>query len=706
MLFKKGENMKKLKFYFIILLLTLFFSSFSLTDIKVNATTNGTWLDDITVATNTWDNGGTIKNVNEFVQFAYNVTSGKTYNGKTIKLGADIDLSGKSWISMEHFYGTFDGKYHTISGMTIDNDSLAGSTIGTNRYLGLFGRLSGATIKNLTLEGSMDITINDTSRIDINVGSLYGTGSNLIIENVTVNVPIEADLRSWSSETGINIGVGGFAGFTTISGTNKSLIKNCASLGNVTVKLKGSGYVGGFIQSAVSTDVINCYALGDVTVTDDNLYNEYVGGFAPSASSTNSWTNCYYGGTVTSNTNYYDQMWGSRGSLTAENVYAKTGCISKYRNFSNNTYTSVGTFTNNTGVLTATESTTLSYGADLLTALNAYVSANSEDGLYAWNVNPAINNGYPYLIVNVPTPVTYTVTFDIDGGSSLDDQTIEENDFVSKPTNDPTKTGYTFGGYYKDSGFVMEWNFTTEAVTTDTTIYVKWIEIIPTYTVTFDIDGGSSLDDQTIDRNGLVTKPTNDPTKTGYTFGGYYKDSGFTEEWNFPTDTVTTDTTIYVKWVEVIPTYTVTFDIDGGSSLGNLTIDDNGLVTKPTNDPTKTGYTFGGYYKDSGFTEEWNFTTDTVTSNTTIYVKWVANGSNIGLIILIVLLCFLFLLLLIYILWKESVIKGKLVNTLIRWMDPVMVKVCGLFCKKEKLFTVIGTKTEQKEDKVKKSDKE
>jgi len=44
-------------------------------------------------------------------------------------------------------------------------------------------------------------------------------------------------------------------------------------------------------------------------------------------------------------------------------------------------------------------------------------------------------------------------------------------------------------------------------------------------------------------------------------------------------------------------TYTVTFDSQGGSTVGPQAVGDGGLVTKPT-DPTKTGYTFGGWYKD------------------------------------------------------------------------------------------------------------
>jgi uncharacterized repeat protein (TIGR02543 family) len=57
-------------------------------------------------------------------------------------------------------------------------------------------------------------------------------------------------------------------------------------------------------------------------------------------------------------------------------------------------------------------------------------------------------------------------------------------------------------------------------------------------------------------------------TKTGHAFGGWYKEEGLTNQWNFSTDTVTGDITLYARW---IPTYTVsgtiyTDDPAGGAS--------------------------------------------------------------------------------------------------------------------------------------------
>ena len=67
-------------------------------------------------------------------------------------------------------------------------------------------------------------------------------------------------------------------------------------------------------------------------------------------------------------------------------------------------------------------------------------------------------------------------------------------------------------------------------------------------TVTFDMNGqGTAPESQSIGYGGKVAKPTN-PTAGGFTFDGWYKDADCTEAWNFNTDKVTEDTTLYAQW--------------------------------------------------------------------------------------------------------------------------------------------------------------
>jgi uncharacterized repeat protein (TIGR02543 family) len=147
-----------------------------------------------------------------------------------------------------------------------------------------------------------------------------------------------------------------------------------------------------------------------------------------------------------------------------------------------------------------------------------------------------------------------------------------------------------------------------------------------TYTVSFNVDGGSSVSNQSVTSGGKADEPTA-PTKAGYTFGGWYKESNFTNQWNFGTDTVTGNITIYAKWTVVEGNHEVTFNTNGGSSVSNQSVTPGGKATEPTA-PTKAGYTFAGWYKESDFTNQWDFGTDTVSAATTLYARWTPNGAS------------------------------------------------------------------------------
>ena len=68
--------------------------------------------------------------------------------------------------------------------------------------------------------------------------------------------------------------------------------------------------------------------------------------------------------------------------------------------------------------------------------------------------------------------VTFTVTFDSDGGSDVKEQTIESGKTATKPA-DPTKEGFTFAGWYAGE---TAFDFTT-AITADTTLKAKWTAV-------------------------------------------------------------------------------------------------------------------------------------------------------------------------------------------------------------------------------------
>ena len=74
---------------------------------------------------------------------------------------------------------------------------------------------------------------------------------------------------------------------------------------------------------------------------------------------------------------------------------------------------------------------------------------------------------------------------------------------------------------------------------------------------------------------------------------------------------------------------TITFDSQGGSTVSSVTVTRGEKARKPGN-PVRSGYTFGGWYKERGCTTAWNFDADAVTGNITLYAKWTAVGSSGG----------------------------------------------------------------------------
>ena len=78
------------------------------------------------------------------------MSNGITFAGKFIQLNADISVSQKiSDSDMSKFFsGTFDGNGHTINANIEEHDE---------DYVALFSTINGATIKNLTVAGSMGV---------------------------------------------------------------------------------------------------------------------------------------------------------------------------------------------------------------------------------------------------------------------------------------------------------------------------------------------------------------------------------------------------------------------------------------------------------------------------------------------------------------------------------------------------------------------
>jgi uncharacterized repeat protein (TIGR02543 family) len=77
--------------------------------------------------------------------------------------------------------------------------------------------------------------------------------------------------------------------------------------------------------------------------------------------------------------------------------------------------------------------------------------------------------------------------------------------------------------------------------------------------------------------------------------------------------------------------YTVRFEVNGGSAVAAIKVQEGAKIVKPTPDPTKDGFTFVAWYKEAAFTTEWNFDSDVVTVDLMLYAKWNENSENVNL---------------------------------------------------------------------------
>ena len=190
-------------------------------------------------------------------------------------------------------------------------------------------------------------------------------------------------------------------------------------------------------------------------------------------------------------------------------------------------------------------------------------------------------------------PETVTVSFDANGGSgTMTAVTVEKGKSYKLPECTFTAPeGKEFDKW--DKGAVGE----EITVSEDTTVKATWKDKAPeTVTVSFDANGGSgTMAAVTVEKGKSYKLPECTFTAPeGKEFDKWSDGAVGT------TITVNDNVTIKAQWKDktVTPkTYTVTFDSNGGSSVASQTVKEGEKATKPA-DPTKTGYTFGGWQLD------------------------------------------------------------------------------------------------------------
>jgi uncharacterized repeat protein (TIGR02543 family) len=214
-----------------------------------------------------------------------------------------------------------------------------------------------------------------------------------------------------------------------------------------------------------------------------------------------------------------------------------------------------------------------------------------------------------------------SVAFYVNGGNcDTEETTVTYGEtYGNLPT--PTKTGYTFDGWYTAlSGGTKVTSTTIVTNTSSHNLYAHWT--VNTYTVNFNVNGGtcSTLSKTVTYGETYGTLPT--PTRSGYTFSGWYTEaSGGTKVVASSTYANTSNQILYAHWKG--NSYTITFDANGGTcdtATKSVTCGST-YGTLPT--PTREGYTFEGWYASTTGTAKISDTTKvTISNNQTLYAHW------------------------------------------------------------------------------------
>ena len=171
---------------------------------------------------------------------------------------------------------------------------------------------------------------------------------------------------------------------------------------------------------------------------------------------------------------------------------------------------------------------------------------------------------------------------------------VIHNEKLNKPSNIPTRTGYTFVEWQLNG---VKYNFNTP-VTKDLFLSPLWKK--KEYTVTFNTDGASTnIPSQQVLYEGKVTEPS-PPTKEGYKFL-YWEYQSYNKEFYFDNYYITSNTTLVAVWKNT--TYTISFDTgEGGSTVDDQILKEgNYVITTPPN-PVKENMVFNGWIYNSSTT--------------------------------------------------------------------------------------------------------
>jgi uncharacterized repeat protein (TIGR02543 family) len=223
------------------------------------------------------------------------------------------------------------------------------------------------------------------------------------------------------------------------------------------------------------------------------------------------------------------------------------------------------------------------------------------------------------------TATPYTITYNVNGGDYINPGTYTVNNLpFTLPT--PTRSGYTFYGWLDDATGVTDTKIPTDS-TGNKTFTALWTGL--SYNITYNLNNGTFSENPAYSYTAEslpFTLPT--PTRSGYTFNGWYDYATGTTGTAIPTGS-TGNKTFIAQWTGI--SYNITYNLNSGTFSENPAYSytaESLPFTLPT--PTRSGYTFDGWYDyatgittaiptgstgDKTFDAQWTATPYTITYN-------------------------------------------------------------------------------------------
>ncbi|MEY4893736.1 MAG: hypothetical protein RL751_546, partial [Bacteroidota bacterium] len=213
-----------------------------------------------------------------------------------------------------------------------------------------------------------------------------------------------------------------------------------------------------------------------------------------------------------------------------------------------------------------------------------------------------------------------TVTYNTQGGSTVSNATTAIGGAIASSPGTPTKAGYSFNGWFVNSGGGNAITFPfTHGQTNDFTLYAQWTA--NTLNVSYDSQGGSSISNGSTFSGGDIPNSPGIPIKAGYTFTGWFTAASGGSAIIFPySHGQLANFTLFAQWTA--NSLTVTFDSQGGNNFSAGTTTTGSVLANPGN-PSQTGYSFNGWFSSPTGGTAINFPySHGQVSDFTLYAQW------------------------------------------------------------------------------------